>query len=132
MISKLKRLRISPGKMGQATVEFLVYLAILLALIAVFLPPLVRLADSSKGLAGYSTAKSATLKEAYFLSQTKLSGAEYAQPENFTIDAKSVYPVPPGAGVYPNQPGAGAYSAMVPVNSPFAINKNIGVKYNVE
>ncbi|HQT44910.1 MAG TPA: hypothetical protein PLO51_02955, partial [Candidatus Micrarchaeota archaeon] len=96
---------------GQATVEFLVYLAILLALIAIFLPPLVRLADSSKWLAEYSTAKSATLKEAYYLSLTKLSGAEYAQPENFTIKAKSVYPGKAGIGAYPSQSGAGAYSA---------------------
>ncbi len=81
-----------PGARGQATLEFLVYLAILLAVIALFLPVALKISGSSKGMAAYSQSQSATLQEAYFLSLTRLSGAQSNAPAGFDINGTTVYP----------------------------------------
>ncbi|MFA5105813.1 MAG: hypothetical protein WC506_02525 [Candidatus Micrarchaeia archaeon] len=70
---------------GQAALEFIVYLAVLLGIVALFLPAISALSDYSRDFASYSGAQSETVSAAYFLSSSYLSGALYASPAGFDV-----------------------------------------------
>ncbi len=107
---------------GQTSLEFLICLAVLLAIISLFLSPLVKLSKSSEQFAKYSVAESGAIKEAYFLSFSKLSGAEGKQGNGFELK---------GSVVYANST---IFNSNASVMAPFAlgIGKIRMARYNVE